>query len=84
MFSNISNTFDMTLTEGFFGEYSKQSMSFTHTNIDPPFIGVPPVLQLDGLPVFLQFWYDRNLMVPDMCWRYGGFRIVSLRHSEES
>jgi hypothetical protein len=85
MFANVSNSCDMNMTEGFFRDYSVHDMKFIqHCGIKPPFPNMPSFFQFDGLAVFLQFWFNRMHLAPDMCFRMKDSRIISFATTDES
>jgi hypothetical protein len=87
MFSNVTNSADMQLTECFFKEFTRKNLDFTQSCVASKIPGMceePELIQLNGLNVFLQFWYNQQQMAPDICWRTSNTKIVSLMNSKES
>jgi hypothetical protein len=84
MFANVSNSGDIRMTEGFFSDFSTFNMTCIVKASHSPYPDVPTFMKIDGLAVFLQFWYNRIQVVPDMCYRVSDAKVVTFRDSEES
>jgi hypothetical protein len=92
MFANVSNAADIHLSECFFRDFSSKQTPLQYIQTEEAHL-IPPIgyreqrpenFQLNGLSVFLQFWFNQCLLSPDMCWRYTNPRIITILNSKES
>jgi hypothetical protein len=85
MFANVANSSEMQLAEGFFKEFTTPDMKYFQTQDDLDIVdGRDENFELVGQCVFLQFWFNHIMLVPDMTWRFTNTKIVTQLHSKQS
>jgi hypothetical protein len=85
MFANVANASEMLLAEGFYKEFTTPNMEYSQTQ--DAFITVdnkPVTFELAGQSIFLQYWFNHILLVPDMTWRFTNTRIITQSPSKLS